>query len=344
MRFGDRPAPDYGDRGGGPAMVGPPLGPPNHMQPQRPPSGPQRYNDFYSPAPQAQQLPPYYTPSPPHPGRALMYPPIKHEHATSPPSHGLPLLGRPPSGTGVPAALQPIMRHRQMISCHPCRSRKVKCSGGKPCDACIKIKRTSECEYEKTVRRRGKGRKRSDKSQDGRSSDSGNDNDEPSGPTTTQGSDQQRSERSGHGFSDTQGGESGSDARVHREDGAIMIDSPPQPPSDGKKRRESNGKPESPSTSNRRTRDSELGSFGTSRNRRESGPDEEERRKRARGERRESREAAREGSSSAIQPKRDRVERLDHEHDHRQRNRDRDHRDRERVRDGHRYEPAPEEP
>jgi hypothetical protein len=51
------------------------------------------------------------------------------------------------------------MRSRQQISCHPCRNRKVKCSGTTPCEACVKIKREHECLYEKTVRRRGKGKK-----------------------------------------------------------------------------------------------------------------------------------------------------------------------------------------
>lgn len=54
----------------------------------------------------------------------------------------------------------PQLRHRQMISCHRCRSRKVKCSGGRPCEACKKIKRPNECRYEETIRRRGKGKKR----------------------------------------------------------------------------------------------------------------------------------------------------------------------------------------
>lgn len=59
------------------------------------------------------------------------------------------------------------MRSRQQISCHPCRNRKVKCSGTTPCEACVKIKREHECIYEKTIRRRGKGKKASTSEENG---------------------------------------------------------------------------------------------------------------------------------------------------------------------------------
>lgn len=111
---------------------------------------------------------PPYPPAAPHyqyPYPGSHYPPAgPYDHPSyGPPAHAMPggMYGGHGAGAYSRAPEQPTqhLRNRQMISCHPCRSRKVKCSGGHPCEACIKIKKTSECEYEKTVRRRGKGKK-----------------------------------------------------------------------------------------------------------------------------------------------------------------------------------------
>ncbi|EKD01358.1 hypothetical protein A1Q2_04346 [Trichosporon asahii var. asahii CBS 8904] len=119
-------------------------------------SGPGPIPDYAPPYPPATA--PY-----PYPYTGGHYPPSgPYDHPSYGP-HVMPggMYGGPGAGAYSRASEQPTphLRNRQMISCHPCRSRKVKCSGGHPCEACIKIKKTSECEYEKTVRRRGKGKK-----------------------------------------------------------------------------------------------------------------------------------------------------------------------------------------
>ncbi|BEI83616.1 hypothetical protein CcaverHIS002_0402200 [Cutaneotrichosporon cavernicola] len=107
--------------------------------------------DFYRPsAPPGYGYPPQMEPGPPH------YP----VHMSGPPMG--PYMGGEYGPRYYPVPMRPPgqqMRSRQQISCHPCRNRKVKCSGTTPCEACIKIKREHECVYEKTVRRRGKGKK-----------------------------------------------------------------------------------------------------------------------------------------------------------------------------------------
>ena len=50
--------------------------------------------------------------------------------------------------------------HRQLISCYPCRDRKLKCDGEKPCCQCVRRGPDVGCDYAERVRRRGKGRKR----------------------------------------------------------------------------------------------------------------------------------------------------------------------------------------
>ncbi|GMK58871.1 hypothetical protein CspeluHIS016_0603130 [Cutaneotrichosporon spelunceum] len=87
-------------------------------------------------------------------------PPHHPIHMGGPPMW--PYMGPEYGARYYPLPLRPPghqMRSRQQISCHPCRNRKVKCSGTTPCEACVKIKREHECVYEKTVRRRGKGKK-----------------------------------------------------------------------------------------------------------------------------------------------------------------------------------------
>ena len=102
-----------------------------------------------------------------------------HPHAISPydftyPSHG-----------SVPSSLSEASRHisydpyyhpsrgyysssgsapgrgqRQLISCFPCRRRKLKCDGAKPCAQCLRRGNEGECGYATHVRRRGKGKKK----------------------------------------------------------------------------------------------------------------------------------------------------------------------------------------
>lgn len=48
---------------------------------------------------------------------------------------------------------------RQLISCYPCRNRKLKCDGSQPCSQCMRRSGDEECRYADAVRRRGKGKK-----------------------------------------------------------------------------------------------------------------------------------------------------------------------------------------
>jgi len=51
---------------------------------------------------------------------------------------------------------------RQLISCYPCRRRKLKCDGARPCAQCMRRGNEAECGYATHVRRRGKGKKKDD--------------------------------------------------------------------------------------------------------------------------------------------------------------------------------------
>jgi len=46
-----------------------------------------------------------------------------------------------------------------LISCYPCRGRKLKCDGKKPCEQCVRRGSEGHCSYATHVRRRGKGKK-----------------------------------------------------------------------------------------------------------------------------------------------------------------------------------------
>ncbi|WVQ71764.1 hypothetical protein IAR50_001305 [Cryptococcus sp. DSM 104548] len=74
------------------------------------------------------------------------------------------------SGTGE----QPrVPRKRQLISCYPCRKRKLRCDGRKPiCEQCERRKVASGCGYAESVKRRGKG-KSIDGSEDDKKDDEG---------------------------------------------------------------------------------------------------------------------------------------------------------------------------
>ena len=62
----------------------------------------------------------------------------------------------------------PSRSQRQLISCYPCRARKLKCDGENPCRQCSRRGSEKECAYADRVRRRGKGKKQRE---DGESSD-----------------------------------------------------------------------------------------------------------------------------------------------------------------------------
>lgn len=90
----------------------------------------------YPPPPAGQPWPPPNTPAPNHPG---LY--SSHVNPRTSPS---------------PSSNKPS---RQLISCYPCRSRKLKCDGNQPCSQCIRRGGNPECTYAPSVRRRGKGKK-----------------------------------------------------------------------------------------------------------------------------------------------------------------------------------------
>ena len=107
--------------------------------------------------------------------------PLTHRH--HPYSHPQ----RPSTSTSIPTTYQtyphpPLERHsysststsqssptspregknnRQAISCFPCRGRKLKCNGQKPCAQCTRRGGDDGCQYAATIKRRGKGRKKS---------------------------------------------------------------------------------------------------------------------------------------------------------------------------------------
>lgn len=62
-------------------------------------------------------------------------------------------------GRGGSPAYSTSRPMRQLISCYPCRSRKLKCDGNVPCSQCLRRNGEEECKYAETVRRRGKGKK-----------------------------------------------------------------------------------------------------------------------------------------------------------------------------------------
>jgi hypothetical protein len=56
--------------------------------------------------------------------------------------------------------------NRQAISCFPCRTRKLKCNGQKPCTQCTRRGGDDGCNYAESVKRRGKGKKDKSKSEE----------------------------------------------------------------------------------------------------------------------------------------------------------------------------------
>ncbi len=69
-----------------------------------------------------------------------------------------------PNRTSTPSLTSssagPTRSSRQLISCFPCRHRKLKCSGEEPCAQCMRRGSKEKCVYAERVRRRGKGKKR----------------------------------------------------------------------------------------------------------------------------------------------------------------------------------------
>lgn len=87
------------------------------------------------------------------------YPPIQR-HSYSSTSMSMSMSPTSPSSTGERERERERERkHRQAISCYPCRGRKLKCDGEKPCSQCVRRGGAGECEYAQAVRRRGKGKK-----------------------------------------------------------------------------------------------------------------------------------------------------------------------------------------
>jgi len=58
------------------------------------------------------------------------------------------------------SSITSTLTKRQIISCFPCRERKLKCDGMKPCQPCTRRGAAEGCAYAEGVRRRGKGKKR----------------------------------------------------------------------------------------------------------------------------------------------------------------------------------------
>ncbi|KAK4683870.1 hypothetical protein P7C73_g6347, partial [Tremellales sp. Uapishka_1] len=67
-------------------------------------------------------------------------------------------VSRTRPGNSTANQLSPKGR-RQPISCHACRKGKLKCNGDRPCVQCVKKHIDDACDYEQTIRRRGRGKK-----------------------------------------------------------------------------------------------------------------------------------------------------------------------------------------
>jgi hypothetical protein len=145
-------------------------------EPMRPPTGRPTSRDYSrGPAPHPTPYSPYLG------GQPALLPP--NPHAVSPydfaygPHPGYHASTRPQTGPYDPYYGPRAMYHpgqypnsgvglgrsqRQLISCYPCRGRKLKCDGQKPCAQCLRRGNEAECAYASHVRRRGKGKKAGD--------------------------------------------------------------------------------------------------------------------------------------------------------------------------------------
>ncbi|WVQ98807.1 hypothetical protein IAU59_005938 [Kwoniella sp. CBS 9459] len=79
-----------------------------------------------------------------------------------------PPFGPPSNSSSSPGGHSGPSRRskRQQISCWPCRERKMKCDGGRPCASCAKRHIDGLCNYAESVRRRGRGKKAAETGKD----------------------------------------------------------------------------------------------------------------------------------------------------------------------------------
>ncbi|WVQ78420.1 hypothetical protein IAT38_000506 [Cryptococcus sp. DSM 104549] len=141
-----------------------------------------------SPALPARALPRYSIPSP---AEAVSEPAIYHPRAAPHPAYYG--SSSPPPGPGgarhgsasgsatgsrggsITGGIQyqmglqrPPQRKRQLISCYPCRKRKLRCDGGRPvCQQCQRRNIHGQCGYAETVKRRGRGKRVDDEEGEG---------------------------------------------------------------------------------------------------------------------------------------------------------------------------------
>ncbi|WWC61018.1 uncharacterized protein I303_103596 [Kwoniella dejecticola CBS 10117] len=92
-------------------------------------------------------LPTPAIPSTPH---SIVHPPPASDYFSTAFHHpGQPHSAYPP----------PKRAKRQQISCYPCRNRKLKCDGKKPCAQCSRRHIDGQCKYAENIKRRGRGKK-----------------------------------------------------------------------------------------------------------------------------------------------------------------------------------------
>jgi hypothetical protein len=104
----------------------------------------------------------------PHPGGRGPYWPANDPHTSDNSDYTTNLINYPSTSSLSPGGVTRTGQ-RQLISCYPCRTRKMKCDGAKPCTQCVRRGGEADCTFANAVRRRGKGKKAQSGSQAGQS-------------------------------------------------------------------------------------------------------------------------------------------------------------------------------
>lgn len=121
-----------------------------HSHPHSPPSN--RYHSFHP-----HSISPYDFAYPPHSSLTTPSSNNPARHSSHDSYYHTSSRGFYSTSGGGPGRSQ-----RQLISCYPCRRRKLKCDGAIPCAQCLRRGNEAECAYATHVRRRGKGKRKDD--------------------------------------------------------------------------------------------------------------------------------------------------------------------------------------
>ncbi|ORY24993.1 hypothetical protein BCR39DRAFT_545514 [Naematelia encephala] len=139
--------------------------PSRNIQHSVPPYSPHEQNDYTAHVNRPFRENPFQEPPPPPPhSRSQSFSTVQSSSRTG-------IIHPPPARYDMPSGSETRHRTRQAISCFPCRQKKLRCDGAKPCVQCVRRNSIEKCAYADGVRRRGKGRRAEDG--EGGSSDSG---------------------------------------------------------------------------------------------------------------------------------------------------------------------------